>query len=363
MSRFALSRAQCEAWLLDCALYSLDGLEAGTRWLGRVLVFAAFGIISLFTYTYFVDLLPLQGILGGSLQWWLITVPGLWLLFNVLFNYVICLIRDPGAPQKPSGGEGAAAPPPPRDESSGDSDDEEFLFRGGATAAPRWCRVCDAPKPPRTHHCSVCKKCRLRMDHHCPWINQCVAYNNYGHFLRLLMYLVVGCAFVATVGMRPFLASMEVNASVPYVQGDLLVRLLSRRTRLQMTVVMALALGSALLALLLWNWWLAVTATTGIEVYAARSARKKLQLRGRIWVNQYDLGWRRNLEEVFGTPSWWRWMLPTLSFPPGDGHRFPTRSSPKRRGQVVQSVAGRSAPAPDAGTAAAEPRRRGVQVV
>lgn len=29
------------------------------------------------------------------------------------------------------------------------------------------CKKCDYPKPPRTHHCSVCKKCILKMDHHC----------------------------------------------------------------------------------------------------------------------------------------------------------------------------------------------------
>lgn len=29
------------------------------------------------------------------------------------------------------------------------------------------CKKCIAPKPPRTHHCSVCAKCVLKMDHHC----------------------------------------------------------------------------------------------------------------------------------------------------------------------------------------------------
>ena len=29
------------------------------------------------------------------------------------------------------------------------------------------CKKCISPKPPRTHHCSVCKTCVLKMDHHC----------------------------------------------------------------------------------------------------------------------------------------------------------------------------------------------------
>lgn len=35
---------------------------------------------------------------------------------------------------------------------------------------PRWCNVCNFPKPPRTHHCSACNKCVLKMDHHCTHI-------------------------------------------------------------------------------------------------------------------------------------------------------------------------------------------------
>jgi ribosomal protein L40E len=33
---------------------------------------------------------------------------------------------------------------------------------GVASAVPQ-CRKCNAPKPPRTHHCSVCRACVLRM--------------------------------------------------------------------------------------------------------------------------------------------------------------------------------------------------------
>lgn len=32
---------------------------------------------------------------------------------------------------------------------------------------PRWCRICLAHKPPRSHHCSYCGRCILKMDHHC----------------------------------------------------------------------------------------------------------------------------------------------------------------------------------------------------
>ena len=32
----------------------------------------------------------------------------------------------------------------------------------------RICRRCKAFKPDRSHHCSICKRCIMKMDHHCP---------------------------------------------------------------------------------------------------------------------------------------------------------------------------------------------------
>lgn len=31
------------------------------------------------------------------------------------------------------------------------------------------CTRCEAYRPPRAHHCRICKRCVKRMDHHCPW--------------------------------------------------------------------------------------------------------------------------------------------------------------------------------------------------
>ncbi|KAI8620445.1 DHHC palmitoyltransferase-domain-containing protein [Chytriomyces sp. MP71] len=49
-----------------------------------------------------------------------------------------------------------------------------FTERKKSTPATlRFCRECNAFKPPRTHHCSECRRCVLKMDHHCETFNTC----------------------------------------------------------------------------------------------------------------------------------------------------------------------------------------------
>lgn len=56
------------------------------------------------------------------------------------------------------------------------------------------CRICDqcgGVKPPRAHHCSVCKRCVLKMDHHCPWMNNCIGLYNEKAFLLFNLYTML----------------------------------------------------------------------------------------------------------------------------------------------------------------------------
>lgn len=48
---------------------------------------------------------------------------------------------------------------------SGGNDDHEGDEKDDWTV----CTRCETYRPPRAHHCRICKRCIRRMDHHCPW--------------------------------------------------------------------------------------------------------------------------------------------------------------------------------------------------
>lgn len=118
----------------------------------------------------------------GLPYWWqkdenftiILLIIGNWLLLNIVFHYGMGAITPPGYPPK------------------------------GAKLAEvtSICKKCISPKPPRTHHCSVCDRCILGMDHHCPWLNNCVGYFNARYFYLYMVYMVAGVAFLMLAGVE-----------------------------------------------------------------------------------------------------------------------------------------------------------------
>ena len=72
-------------------------------------------------------------------------------------------------------------------------EDDKIIYH--PSPLPSYCKKCDIERPPRAHHCKVCKRCVLEYDHHCPWVNNCIGLNNYGEFILLLFYIIIGCAY------------------------------------------------------------------------------------------------------------------------------------------------------------------------
>ena len=70
-------------------------------------------------------------------------------LAMLLWSYFSVVFTDPGS-----------VPPnwrPSTDEERGESDPLNSLEFDNSNPRVRFCRKCNQPKPPRCHHCSVCK--------------------------------------------------------------------------------------------------------------------------------------------------------------------------------------------------------------
>lgn len=104
------------------------------------------------------------------------------LTFGILTSLMVCFVRDPGKVIAPNDAEEAGEVDDTENEEvrgamsfdealrSGPIDEPDDIFKPG-----KWCRKCWAPKYERTHHCSQCGRCVLKMDHHCPWVgNVCI---------------------------------------------------------------------------------------------------------------------------------------------------------------------------------------------
>lgn len=72
----------------------------------------------------------------------------------------------------------------------------------------RFCDKCDQKKPPRCHHCSICRMCIVNMDHHCPWLCNCIGYQNKKYFILFLFYAWLGSALVVVLSLRTILPYM-----------------------------------------------------------------------------------------------------------------------------------------------------------
>ena len=84
-----------------------------------------------------------------------------------------------------------------------------FLFEG-----VRYCKPCTAIKPDRCHHCSICRRCVLKMDHHCPWVNNCIGFGNYKFFVLFLLYATLYCFYVSVSDMPYFISYWKVNTYI-----------------------------------------------------------------------------------------------------------------------------------------------------
>ncbi|XP_051162742.1 palmitoyltransferase ZDHHC16 [Leptopilina boulardi] len=272
----------------------------------------------------------------GLPYWWeksptstiFLLIFGNWLLINVTFHYYMGVKVTAGYP--PQG--------------------------GLIPEAVSICKKCIKPKPPRTHHCSVCNKCVLKMDHHCPWLNNCVGHYNHRHFFQYMAFTVIGVLFIMIFGLEiayeeffpddpeldghpvrinnsviiPVMESMDhltkeerdkiVQHAVDRAFGEF------RRKLIIFAALICVATLAALGALTWWHAGLISQGETSIEAHINRSEQEKNKSLGRKYRNPYDLGSRENWRQFLGLNgrTWWYILLPSTHGPYGNGLTWKT---------------------------------------
>ncbi|KAL5022759.1 hypothetical protein ScPMuIL_001914 [Solemya velum] len=143
------------------------------KYLGPIFVTLVVFLTTSVVVVFFVCLLP-DAVEHSPFRCFLHAFISGWLLVNIGFNYSMGVFTSPGLPPQTV---------------------EEVVSI---------CKRCISPKPPRTHHCSVCGKCIMKMDHHCPWLNNCVGFYNHRYFFLFVVYMCIGSFYVSWVGYPQF---------------------------------------------------------------------------------------------------------------------------------------------------------------
>jgi len=203
---------------------------------------------------------------------------------QLLFAFYNCIMTDPGV-----------VPP------------NWGFYMGDETKRRRYCKMCNVWKPDRVHHCSNCNRCILNMDHHCPWINNCVGFYNRKFFMQLLGFVYLTVSIVVTCSIPDFCW-----------RGQQLVDDITRIDWTYPVICTAYLLAFMLLCTLTnfikFHVKLVLDNYTTIENLEREEGAK----------SKFDIGRRRNWEQVFGANKW-LWWLPMhtqTSRPVGDGVRW-----------------------------------------
>ncbi|KAH0832797.1 Palmitoyltransferase pfa4 [Fonsecaea pedrosoi] len=210
-----------------------------------------------------------------------------------------------------------------------DDDEETEVAPYGNRPASRhrFCRKCEAIKPPRSHHCRVCKRCIPKMDHHCPWTVNCVSHFTLPHFMRFLWYAVSAMVYLEYL--------LFVRAGVVWENRNLpsLVHLLI------LIIVNTLTLFLVSVTFLRTVWGLGANVTT-IESWEIERHEQLLRraralggyldgpdgIRVKIVKQEfpYDIGIWNNIVQGMGTANFLAWFWPFSATPTSSGLVFET---------------------------------------
>ncbi|XP_061997470.1 probable protein S-acyltransferase 15 [Rosa rugosa] len=226
------------------------------------------------------------------------------LIFTVLaslclFSFSSCVLIDPGYTP-------ASYIPDVEDSGVSDQEPKKNVIQS------RCCDKCSTYKPPRAHHCRVCRRCVLRMDHHCLWVNNCVGYWNYKAFFTLVLYATIGSLYSTTIIITCALQKdWEFSGS-----GSLKVFYVTcAATMAALTLTLGTLLG--------WHVYLVIRNMTTIEYYEAIRTAWLARKSGQSYRHPYNQSVYKNITSVLG-PNMLKWLWPVAVSHLKDGLVFPT---------------------------------------
>ncbi|XP_014220040.1 palmitoyltransferase ZDHHC3 [Copidosoma floridanum] len=129
------------------------------------------------------------------------------------------------------------------------------------------CSRCETYRPPRAHHCRICKRCIKKMDHHCPWINNCVGERNQKYFIQFLVYVGV----LAMYAVALLISAWAYDC--PQCSNDMAIK----QTRILHCVILGLEsvmFGTFVIAILVYQFQAILDDETTIERLQTSSHRR-----------------------------------------------------------------------------------------
>lgn len=146
--------------------------------------------------------------------------------------------------------------------------------------SPTYCTKCAHSRPPRAHHCQVCRRCVYKMDHHCLLVANCIGASNCKYFYLFIAYSFFGC-------VNTFV-SIIIKVGNPLVEWE-------DQKLVTLGILLSVASSWALFLFDVMHAVLLVRGQTTIEM-------------GSLDNFPYNVGWKKNLKSVFGSSLFWCWI-------------------------------------------------------
>ncbi|XP_061088821.1 palmitoyltransferase ZDHHC16B isoform X2 [Conger conger] len=289
--------------LFEPVYWLVDNL---TRWFG--VVFVCLVIILTSSVLIIVYCCVLPTVISSYPTHWVMwhLCYGHWNLVMIVFHYYKAITTSPGQPPQVK----------------------------CDTPSVSMCKKCIIPKPARTHHCSICDSCVLKMDHHCPWLNNCVGHFNHRYFFSFCLFMTMGCIYCSLSSRDMFLnaySAIETYYQTPPPPFTFKEKVFHKSIIYLwvLTSSVAIALGG----LTLWHAILITRGETSIERHINNKETRRLKEIGKVFRNPHNFGKYNNWKVLFGVKTRGHWLtrvlLPSGHGPYGDGLTWDW--SPQRR--------------------------------